>query len=66
LSFYEGRLDEGELVAVRAKGSWRTAAEHGRTSGYRQRPKQLVLAAPLTLSDRPFEPPVETSSAESA
>lgn len=56
MTFHEGRLDEGELVAVRGKGRWETTAEAGPGAGYRTRPKQLVLSAPLVISDRPFEP----------
>jgi len=57
MSFFEGRLDAGELIAIRGRGHWRTAAAGGAGGGYRHRPKQLELDAPLVISDRPFETP---------
>lgn len=55
MAYFEGRLDEGEMVAVSGVGRWQVAAEHGHGAGYRQRPRQLHISAPLHISDRPFE-----------
>jgi alkylhydroperoxidase family enzyme len=55
MSFFEGRLDAGEQVAIAGRGHWRTAAAGASGGGYRHRPKQLEIGAPAVISDRPFE-----------
>jgi hypothetical protein len=64
MSFFEGRLDEGELVAVRGKGRWEIASQAGVGAGYRKPPQQLVLRAPLAISDRPFDSAARTTASE--
>jgi hypothetical protein len=63
MSFFEGRLDAGELVAVRGRGHWRTAAAGGSGGGYRHRPQQLEIGAPLAISNRPFAPNADVERA---
>lgn len=55
MSFYEGRLDEGETVAVAGRGRWKVAAQHGQGATYRQAARQLHITAPLYISDRSFD-----------
>jgi hypothetical protein len=55
MTFHEGRLDAGEMVAIRGVGRW-VASPHGNQRGdYRKAPRQLILSAPLHITDRPFD-----------